>query len=156
MPAPDSVLKLCETFADHRDHYRSGGYNEAQLRKEFLDPCSPLSAGTWTTPRATHPYPRCSAPTFSNQNKTREFTATDSAPISNPGWLCIMREEMFRPGILAVTMQLSPAALMVVGNSSLRKPYAGGNGMSPTRLGICASDRANAPRLCLSLRACPS
>ena len=38
MPAPDSVLKLCETFADHRDHYRSGGYNEAQLRKEFLDP----------------------------------------------------------------------------------------------------------------------
>jgi SAM-dependent methyltransferase len=38
MPAPDSVLKLCETFADHRDHYRSGNYNEAQLRKEFLDP----------------------------------------------------------------------------------------------------------------------
>jgi hypothetical protein len=21
MPAPDCVLKLCETFADHRDHY---------------------------------------------------------------------------------------------------------------------------------------
>ncbi len=38
MPAPESVLKLCETFADHRDHYRSGSYNEAQLRKEFLDP----------------------------------------------------------------------------------------------------------------------
>jgi type I restriction-modification system DNA methylase subunit len=38
MPAPDAVLKLCETFADHRDHFRSGNYNEAQLRKEFLDP----------------------------------------------------------------------------------------------------------------------
>lgn len=38
MAAPDSVLKLCETFADHREHYRSGAYNEAQLRKEFLDP----------------------------------------------------------------------------------------------------------------------
>ena len=38
MPAPESILKLCETFADHRDHYRSGHYNEAQLRKEFLDP----------------------------------------------------------------------------------------------------------------------
>ena len=38
MPAPDTVLKLCETFADHSDHYRSGNYNEAQLRKEFLDP----------------------------------------------------------------------------------------------------------------------
>jgi type I restriction-modification system DNA methylase subunit len=38
MPAPESVIKLCETFADHRDHYRSGSYNEAHLRKEFLDP----------------------------------------------------------------------------------------------------------------------
>ncbi|MCX6867897.1 MAG: N-6 DNA methylase, partial [Verrucomicrobia bacterium] len=38
MPAPATVLKLCETFADHIDHYRSGNYNEAQLRKEFLDP----------------------------------------------------------------------------------------------------------------------
>jgi len=38
MPAPATVLKLCETFADHSDHYRSANYNEAQLRKEFLDP----------------------------------------------------------------------------------------------------------------------
>jgi hypothetical protein len=38
MPAPDSVLQLCATFADHRDHFRSGIYNEAQLRKQFLDP----------------------------------------------------------------------------------------------------------------------
>ena len=38
MPAPDAILKLCETFAGHRDHFRSGNYNEAQLRQEFLDP----------------------------------------------------------------------------------------------------------------------
>ena len=38
MPAPDSVLKLCETFAEHREHFRSGNYNESQLRKQFLDP----------------------------------------------------------------------------------------------------------------------
>jgi hypothetical protein len=38
MPAPDSVLKLCETFAEHREHFRSGNYNEFQLRKQFLDP----------------------------------------------------------------------------------------------------------------------
>ena len=38
MPAPDAVLKLCETFADHREHFRSGNYNEFQLRKQFLDP----------------------------------------------------------------------------------------------------------------------
>ena len=35
---PDSVLRLCETFALHREHYRSGQYNETQLRREFLDP----------------------------------------------------------------------------------------------------------------------
>jgi len=38
MPAPDSVLKLCETFAEHREHFRSENYNEFQLRKQFLDP----------------------------------------------------------------------------------------------------------------------
>jgi hypothetical protein len=38
MPVPDTVLKLCETFADHREHFRSGNYNEFQLRKQFLDP----------------------------------------------------------------------------------------------------------------------
>jgi hypothetical protein len=38
MPAPDSVLKLCEIFADHHEHFRSGNYNEFQLRKQFLDP----------------------------------------------------------------------------------------------------------------------
>ncbi len=38
MPAPDAVLKLCETFAEHREHFRSGNYNEFQLRKQFLDP----------------------------------------------------------------------------------------------------------------------
>jgi hypothetical protein len=38
MAVPDSILKLCETFARHREHYKSGGYNETELRREFLDP----------------------------------------------------------------------------------------------------------------------
>jgi len=38
MPAPDTVLKLCETFAEHREHFQSGNFNEFQLRKQFLDP----------------------------------------------------------------------------------------------------------------------
>lgn len=38
MPAPQKILELCENFAAHREHFRSGNYNEAQLRKEFLDP----------------------------------------------------------------------------------------------------------------------
>lgn len=38
MSAPESVLQLCETFTDHREHFRSGNYNEFQLRKQFLDP----------------------------------------------------------------------------------------------------------------------
>jgi len=38
MPAPESVKKLIETFGNNLDFYKSGQYNEAQLRKEFLDP----------------------------------------------------------------------------------------------------------------------
>jgi hypothetical protein len=38
MAAPESILKLCETFELHKDHYKSGGYNETELRREFLDP----------------------------------------------------------------------------------------------------------------------
>jgi len=38
MPAPDSLRTLCETFRLHREHYTSAGYNETELRREFLDP----------------------------------------------------------------------------------------------------------------------
>ena len=38
MPAPDSVLRLCGHFADQLDHYKSSGYNETEVRREFLDP----------------------------------------------------------------------------------------------------------------------
>ena len=38
MPAPDSLKDLVERFDEHRAAYRSGKYNETQLRREFLDP----------------------------------------------------------------------------------------------------------------------
>ena len=38
MTAPDIVKNLVERFEQHRDSYRSGRYNETQLRREFLDP----------------------------------------------------------------------------------------------------------------------
>jgi hypothetical protein len=38
MPAPQIILDLVQRFSDSRDEYRSGHYNEAQLRREFLDP----------------------------------------------------------------------------------------------------------------------
>jgi hypothetical protein len=38
MPAPDSVLSLVERFREHRDEYLFAGYNEATLRREFLEP----------------------------------------------------------------------------------------------------------------------
>ncbi len=38
MPPPAIVAELVERFDDHLDQYRSGGYNEAQLRQEFLNP----------------------------------------------------------------------------------------------------------------------
>ena len=38
MPAPDSIRQLVQRFEEHREAYRSGRYDEAQLRREFLDP----------------------------------------------------------------------------------------------------------------------
>ena len=38
MPAPESVLQLIERFDRNIDAYRSGRYNETQVRREFIDP----------------------------------------------------------------------------------------------------------------------
>lgn len=38
MPAPDAVLRLVDNFATHLDHYKSAGYNETEVRREYLDP----------------------------------------------------------------------------------------------------------------------
>lgn len=38
MAAPTEVLELVRRFDFHREAYRSGRYNQEQLRKEFLDP----------------------------------------------------------------------------------------------------------------------
>ena len=38
MTAPDIIRQLVERFELHREAYRSGKYNETQLRREFLDP----------------------------------------------------------------------------------------------------------------------
>ena len=38
MPAPEVVRELVERFDANKDTYRSGQYNEAQLREEFLNP----------------------------------------------------------------------------------------------------------------------
>ncbi|MCC6325569.1 MAG: hypothetical protein IT420_08025 [Candidatus Brocadia sp.] len=38
MPAPQEILELTERFDNNREAYRSGAYNETQLRREFIDP----------------------------------------------------------------------------------------------------------------------
>lgn len=38
MTPPDSVLELVERFEHNRQAYRSGHYNETQVRREFIDP----------------------------------------------------------------------------------------------------------------------
>ena len=38
MPAPNIIKNLVQRFEEHHDSYRSGRYNETQLRREFLDP----------------------------------------------------------------------------------------------------------------------
>jgi type I restriction-modification system DNA methylase subunit len=38
MPVPPVILKLVENFSTHIEHYKSSGYNETELRREYLDP----------------------------------------------------------------------------------------------------------------------
>ena len=38
MTALDNIRQLVQRFDQHREAYRSGKYNETQLRREFLDP----------------------------------------------------------------------------------------------------------------------
>ena len=38
MPAPNSIVDLISRFGEHIDAYKSGNYNETQLRRDFLDP----------------------------------------------------------------------------------------------------------------------
>ncbi|MGJ3242831.1 MAG: type I restriction endonuclease, partial [Opitutales bacterium] len=38
MPAPEAIQQLVENFATHIEHYKSTGYNETELRREYLDP----------------------------------------------------------------------------------------------------------------------
>lgn len=38
MTAPDGLYRLVERFQQNRDEYRSGRYNETQVRREFIDP----------------------------------------------------------------------------------------------------------------------
>ncbi|MDP1548384.1 MAG: TaqI-like C-terminal specificity domain-containing protein [Anaerolineales bacterium] len=38
MPTPDIIRQLVNRFEEHKETYRSGKYNETQLRREFLDP----------------------------------------------------------------------------------------------------------------------
>ena len=38
MTAPTTIMELVERFHRNRDAYRSGHYNETQVRHEFIDP----------------------------------------------------------------------------------------------------------------------
>ena len=38
IPAPKSVLDLVEHFRENKAAFKSGSYNETQVRREFIDP----------------------------------------------------------------------------------------------------------------------
>ena len=42
MSAPEKILALITRFDNNLEAYRSGKYNEAQLRQEFLNPVPPV------------------------------------------------------------------------------------------------------------------
>ena len=37
MPAPQEIIDLVQRFTDNIDAYKSGKYNETQVRREFID-----------------------------------------------------------------------------------------------------------------------
>lgn len=37
-PAPKQIIELVQRFERNIESYRSQGYNETQLRREFIDP----------------------------------------------------------------------------------------------------------------------
>jgi hypothetical protein len=51
--APKEILDLIARFEQQLDAYKSGQYNETQLRREFLDPFFKALGWTSTTLRAT-------------------------------------------------------------------------------------------------------
>ena len=51
MAAPKEILNLLERFDRNREAYRSGNYNETQLRREFVDPF--FKALCWDVDNAT-------------------------------------------------------------------------------------------------------
>ena len=38
MPVPLKIVELVKKFEEHQESYRSGAYNEAQVRQEFINP----------------------------------------------------------------------------------------------------------------------
>jgi len=38
MPIPDEAKSLIEKFGAHMEAYKSGGYGETEVRREFIDP----------------------------------------------------------------------------------------------------------------------
>jgi len=38
LAAPEVIVELVERFKSNRESYKSGHYNETQVRREFVDP----------------------------------------------------------------------------------------------------------------------
>lgn len=49
MAAPKEILELVKRFEDNLEAYKSGKYNETQLRLEFIDPFLKLLLGKLAT-----------------------------------------------------------------------------------------------------------
>ncbi len=94
MPVPETILQLVQRFDDNLASYRSGDYNEAQLRLEFLDPF--FEALGWDI--------------YNKQGYAEAYKDViheDAIKLGGAGWRC--KEPRFRPenGAMSPSSQVS-------------------------------------------------
>jgi predicted type IV restriction endonuclease len=57
MSAPEKLRPLVQRFTDNLESYKSGAYNETQVRREFIDPLFKLlgwdvdNESHWSSPK---------------------------------------------------------------------------------------------------------
>jgi len=72
MAVPVQVARLIETFERNIESYRQGRYNEAQVRKEFIDPF--FKALGWDVDKSTYPWVAYKGERFSPEFIVNIFT----------------------------------------------------------------------------------
>ncbi|MEI8230868.1 MAG: type II toxin-antitoxin system antitoxin SocA domain-containing protein [Candidatus Peregrinibacteria bacterium] len=96
MAAPAKVLELIERFENNREAYKSGHYNETQIRREFIDPL--FKALGWDIDNHILLSPR-------RQRNTSRFAGTNSSLLL-PFILMTLHKRKYQNAVLYLCKEL--------------------------------------------------